>query len=193
MKKIVIFIAMAIATLSVAQAQTVSPAPAPLHFLAGIGVSAGGEELANVHYTNGSSQTIRAGGGVYFTGGLDYRISPEFSLQATANFHVDDTHARNGSIRFQRFPLELLGYYHAGPQWRVGGGVRYVTNAKLTSSGDAAGPDYKFDNSTSAVVEVEYFWTPKFGMKVRYVNEPLKAYGQDVRGNHVGISGNFYF
>jgi len=193
MKKFAAFIATTISALGSAQAQTVSPTPVPLRFMAGIGLSAGGEELANVRYTNGSSQTIRAGGGVYFTGGLDYRISPEFSLQATANFHVDDTNAKNGSVKFQRFPLELMGYYHGGPQWRVGGGVRYVTNAKLTSSGAAAGDDVKFDDSTSAVIEAEYFWTPKFGMKVRYVNETLKAYGQDVRGNHVGISGNYYF
>jgi hypothetical protein len=193
MKKSVISFATMIAALGSAQAQTVSPPSNPLHVVAGIGLSGGGQELANVRYTNGDSQTIRAGSGVYFTGGLDYRVTPEFSLEATANFHVDDTHARNGSVRFQRFPLELMGYYHAGPQWRVGGGVRYVTNAKLTSSGAAAGDDYKFDNSTSAVFEVEYFWTQNFGMKVRYVNEPLKAYGQDVRGNHVGVSGNFYF
>jgi hypothetical protein len=86
-----------------------------------------------------------------------------------------------------------MGYYHGGPQWRVGGGLRYVTNAKLSGSGAGAIDEVKFDNTTSAVIEAEYFWFPKFGMKVRYVNESLKTNGQDVRGNHVGISGNFYF
>lgn len=181
-----------VAALGSAQAHTVSPSSDPLHFVVGVGVS-GGETLEHLRYTNGDTQNIRAGGGVYFTGGVDYRVTPEFSLQATANFHVDESSAKNGSVTFKRFPLELMGYYHAGPQWRVGGGVRYVTNAKLTSSGVVADDDYKFDNSTSAVFEVEYFWSANVGMKVRYVNEPLKIYGHDVRGNHVGVSGNFYF
>jgi hypothetical protein len=109
MKKIAVFTTIVIATSGLAQAQTVSPAPAPMRFLVGVGLSAGGDELANVQYTNGSSQTIRAGGGAYFTGGVDYRISPEFSVQATANYHVDRSTARNGSMKWGRVPLGRMG------------------------------------------------------------------------------------
>lgn len=192
MKKIVFAVTALLASMGAAHAQTA--APSPVRFLAGLGFSAGGDDLATAKYTNGSSQTIKAGGGFYFTAGADYRLSEEFSVQGTLNFHVDDTRATNGSITFKRFPVEVLGYYHVNDAWRVGGGLRYVSGAKLSSSGAADGIDAKFDNTVSAVAEVEYFWMPKFGMKMRYVKETFKAPGiPDVKGNHFGISGNYYF
>ena len=198
MKKIVLAVSALFATMGAAQAQTQMQAPAasPLRFLAGIGYSAGGDKLATAEYTNGSSQNIRAGGGFYFTGGADYRLNEEFSVQGTVNFHVDDTTAQNGSIRFKRFPIELMGYYHSTEQLRFGVGVRHISSAKLTSSGAADGLDVKFDSTTSGVAEIEYFWTPKMGMKVRYVKETFKVKDYSdikVKGDHVGISGNYYF
>ncbi|TFW32032.1 outer membrane beta-barrel protein [Massilia horti] len=196
MKKIVFALAAIFATVGTAQAQNVAAAPAqkPLRFVVGLGGSFGGDELATVDYTNGISQKITAGNGVYLTAGADYRVSPEFSIQGTLNFHVNDTNASNGSVKFQRFPIEVLGYYHVNDQLRIGGGVRYTSSPKLSSSGVAAGLDVKFDDTTSGVVEGEYFWTPNFGMKVRYVNETFKAHGyKDTKANHFGISGNFYF
>ncbi len=193
MKKIV-FAFPALFVMVAAHAQTPATAAAPARLLAGVGVSGGGDELATANYTNGDSQNIRAGKGIYLTVGADYRINSQFSVQGTVNFHTDDTNADNGSIRFRRFPVEVLGYYHINNQWRVGGGVRYINGSKLTSSGAASGIDTKFDNSTGAVLEAEYFWTPNFGMKLRYVNETFKARGyEDTKGNHVGISGNYYF
>lgn len=195
MKRIVLVIG-ALFAVGVAQAQQMAPAPnnTPMHFLAGIGVSAGGDDLATAKYTNGNSVDIKAGNGVYFTAGVNYRFTPQFSLQGTVNFHVDDTNANNGSIKFQRFPAELLAYYHFSEQWRVGAGVRYVSGAKLSSSGVVSGININFDNTTSGVIEGEYFWNPKMGMKLRYVNEKYNAAGyREVKANHVGISGNYYF
>ena len=192
MKKIVFALTAVLATMGAAQAQAQNPAP--LRFLAGLGVSAGGDNLASARYTDGKSQDIKAGGGVYFTAGADYRINPQFSVQGTVNFHIDDTNASNGSIKFKRFPIEVLGYYHVNNDWRIGGGLRYVSGAKLSSSGAAAGMETKFDNTVSGVIETEYFWTPQFGMKMRYVNETFKSpYNRDVKANHVGISANYYF
>lgn len=177
-------------------AQDMTPAAnsAPMRFLAGMGVSAGGDDLATAKYTNGNSVDIKAGSGVYFTVGGNYRFTPQFSLQGTANFHVDDTNANNGSIKFQRFPVELLAFYHFNEQWRVGAGVRYVSGAKLSSSGVASGINIDFDNTTSGVIEGEYFWNQKVGVKLRYVNETYKAAGyREVKASHVGISANYYF
>lgn len=191
MKKSVFAVTALFAAMGTALAQT--PA-SPIRVLAGLGVSAGGDELATAYYTSGRSQDIRAGGGAYVTFGADYRLSQEFSLQGTVNYHVDDTNADNGSIRFKRVPVEVLGYYHVNDTFRLGAGLRHVSGPKLSSSGAADGIDAKFDSTTSAVFEAEYFWTPKFGMKVRYVNETFKAPGiRDVDGNHVGISANYYF
>ena len=195
MKKFVAVIAALFATMGAAQAQMAPVEASPLRFMAGLGASFGGDNLATAVYTNGNKQDIKAGSGVYFTAGTNYRVNPAFSLQASINFHVDDTHANNGNIKFQRFPIELLAYYHFNEQFRLGGGVRYVSSAKLSSGGVAAGLDVEFDNTTSGVVEGEYFFTPQIGMKLRYVKESFKAarVRGDIKADHVGISANYYF
>jgi hypothetical protein len=192
MKKI-LFAAL-FATLGAAHAQTVAPASSPARFLVGMGLSGGGDELASAHYTNGDNVNIHAGGLIYFTAGVDYHFTREFSLQGTVNYHVDRANAKNGDVKFERFPVELIGYYQPNPAWRVGGGVRYTSSPKLSGSGVATGLDVSFDNTTSSVVEAEYFMGPKLGVKLRYVNETFRSRGyNDIDGSHVGASLNYYF
>jgi long-subunit fatty acid transport protein len=196
MKKIIFTFATLLATLGAAHAQTYAPAaaPKPVRFLLGMGLSGGGDELASAHYTNGETVNIHAGGLIYLTAGVDYHFTPEFSLQATVNYHVDRANARNGNVKFERVPVELIGYYQPNPSWRVGGGVRYINSPKLSGSGAGSGLDADFDNTTSAVIEGEYFTSPNLGIKLRYVNETFKSRAyKDVDGSHIGLSANFYF
>jgi hypothetical protein len=196
MKKTAFILAALLATLGAAHAQTVAPvySPKPLRFLLGMGLSGGGDELASAEYTNGDTVNIHAGGLIYFTAGVDYHFTPQFSLQGTVNYHVDRANARNGDVKFERFPVELIGYYQPNPSWRVGGGVRYTSSSKLSGSGAGSRLRADFDGTTSAVVEAEYFTSPNLGIKLRYVNETFKSRGyEDVDGSHVGVSANFYF
>jgi hypothetical protein len=176
-----------------AQAQTLTPPPPPVRFLFGVGVSGGGDKLVSGQYEDGSTVDIRAGGLVYLTAGIDYHIIPEFSLQGTINYHVDDGSAWNGDLRFERFPIELIGYFQPNPVFRVGGGVRYTVSPKLTSNGNAPEANASYSNTTSAVAEAEYFADPNTGIKLRYVHETFKTRGREIDGSHVGISINFYF
>ena len=198
MKQLVLALSTVIATLGAAQAQNAVPLP-PMsadrpHFLLGMGISGGGDKLVSARYTDGSSVNLHAGGLVYFTAGVDYRITPTFSMQTTISYHVDQANARNGDIKFQRFPVEVIGYYQPNPSWRVGGGVRYANDPKLHGSGVVSDLDAKFESSTGAVIEAEWFSSPNVGFKLRYVNEKYKQLGyEDVDGSHVGVSANFYF
>jgi hypothetical protein len=194
MKKIALAATALLASLGSARAQTYAAEPAQARFLAGIGLSGGGDELASARYPDGTIAHIHAGGLVYFTAGIDYRVLPAFSLQGTINYHVDSAETRHGDVRFERFPIELIGYYQPNPVFRVGGGVRYTSSPKLTGSAVASSRDLNFDNTTSAVVEAEYFADGDIGIKLRYVNETFKALGVGkVDGSHVGLSVNVYF
>ena len=175
-----------------------APAPAPvkpLRFLLGAGLTSGGDKLATAEYENGTEQDIRAGSFFALLAGVDYRVNSAFSLQATVGFHVDDTTASNGSITFKRFPVELLAYYHPNAKMRFGGGARYVGSPKLSLSGAAGSGHVNFDNTMGAIVEFEYFYTPKLGLKVRYVAEKYDTEGLEkkIDGNHVGFFANYYF
>jgi hypothetical protein len=191
MKNTVIACAISLLAMGAAQAQG-----DPMHYVVGAGVTFGGDKLATTRYTNGSSSNIRAGSGLALLAGVDYRVSPEFSVQATVGYHIHFTQeASNGDADFRRLPVELLGYYHLAPQWRVGGGLRFVSNAKLHGSGAASGLNENFDNSSSIVAETEYFVNPKLGIKLRFANDEFKSERskQAYSGKHVGLLANYYF
>jgi hypothetical protein len=198
MNKFALAVALALASLG-AQAQTWVPvedaANKPLRFVAGAGLTYGGETIVTAQYVDGDEIDIDAGGSVAFLVGLDYRVSPQFSVQGTVGYHVDDAGGTNGDMRFERVPVELLGYYHVNDKVRVGGGLRYVTAAALRTSGVADIGDYEFKDSTSPVAEIEYLYSHQLGFKLRYVNDRFKdkTFGDKVRGDHVGAFVNFYF
>ena len=203
MKKLSFAIALAMASLGAAHAETFTEAKSSngVRVVLGMGLTGGGDTLATATYRSSSrydydlDYNIKAGGLVVFTGGVDFRVTPEFSLQSTVSYHVDQANARNGDIKFKRYPIELLAYFHPSASWRIGGGVRYVSSPKLSSSGVASGLDLDFDNTVSGLVEAEYFFSENFGMKFRYVNEKyqVKGYKDKVDANHAGIFGSYYF
>ena len=199
MKKIALASALAVASLGMAQAesfvQVQDVATRPLRFVAGAGVTYGGELIVTARYTDGDAMDIDGGGSVALLVGLDYRVNPQFSMQGTVGYHVDNAPGRNGDVRFERVPFELLGYYHVNDKVRVGGGLRYVTATSLRTNGVADIGNYEFKDTTSAVAEIEYLYSSQLGFKLRYVNDKFKFRDFDgtVGGDHVGALVNFYF
>lgn len=193
MKKAIL--AAAIGLFGVAGAQAADDA-SPLRFLVGAGLTFGGDTLATVQFTNGTSEDIKGGGLFVLYGGVEYRIGTAVSLQATVGYHVDDTSAAsNGSVRFSRVPVDLLAFYHVNEQVRLGGGVQLVNGPELKGSGVASNVNIKFDNATGYVLEGEYLFNPKMGAKLRYVSEKFKPEGGGPKadGNHLGLMFNYYF
>jgi hypothetical protein len=194
MKKSLLVCALALTSVSSAYAQN---QPNPLRFMVGIGLTAGGDNVATVQYTDGSSSNISAGTGVQMMTGLDYRIDQNFSAQATIGYQTQIAHASNGDLSFDRFPIELLGYYHINNQWRVGGGVRFVNSPKLNGSGAGAGYTEDYNSSTGFILEAEYFPMPRLGIKFRAVKQSYTPSGQynaaSINGDHAGVFADYYF
>lgn len=173
----------------------VAAAHADVAGFAGLGITGGGDKLATVEYTNGDTQNINSGGLVEFRGGAEYRAPNQpWAVQASIGYHVDRTAARNGDITFSRWPIELIGLWSAAPNVRLGAGLRYATNARLSSSGASYIGNYDMSASTGAIVEAEYLFTPHMGLAARYVSERYKFdNGVSVDGNHVGVHFSYYF
>jgi hypothetical protein len=185
MKKLILTSALVLAGIGSVQAQERT-----VRGVLGVGVTGGGDTLATVVFTDGSTDSIKAGGLVHVYGGAEFRLGEQVTMQATIGYHVDETNgASNGSLRFSRYPIELLAHYQVAPNVRLGGGARFVNNAKIDSRGVLSGARVDFDSTVGAVIEGEYLVTPNIGLKLRAVNEKYKAGGVSVDGNHVG----FYF
>lgn len=193
---LVLALALAIATLNPAMAQD-APAASQLRFLLGAGLTAGGDRLLTAENQGRIDTDIRAGRSLAVNAGGDYRVNSNVSLQATVGYHVANTSFFSflGEASFHRYPLEVLAYYNTGPQWRVGGGLRYLINPRLESNGVFGEESESFDNSVGGVIEAEYLLRSRVGIKLRYVHETIKAkelLGK-VDGSHVGLFVNYYF
>ena len=168
--------------------------PAPMRVMLGFSAVGGGDDLVTAERTNGKYDTIKAGEGVILSAGIDYRVNPAFSLQASAGYHHSQISADNGKLEFTRIPVELLGFYHFNENWRLGGGVRYVSKPTLQGSGVASMPDFEFDSTTSGVIEAEYLMGRNWGFQFRYVHETLKVDGyRDINADHAGLGVRYYF
>jgi hypothetical protein len=185
MKRLAITVALGLAAVAGVQAQERN-----VRGVLGVGVTGGGDTLATVVYTDGSTDSIKSGGLVHLFGGAEFRLCTQVTMQATVGYHVDETNgASDGSLRFSRYPIELLAHYHVAPNFKLGGGARFVNNAKIDSRGVLSGARVDFDNTVGAVIEGEWMVTPSIGLKLRYVNETYKGGGVSVDADH----GGFYF
>lgn len=193
MKKVLLGAALTLAAVFNAQA---ADAASPFKFVVGAGLTFGGDTLATAQFSDGSSEDIKAGGLFHLYGGVEYRLGDKVSLQANVGYHVDDSSAAsNGGLRFSRVPVELLGYYHLNDKFRIGGGVQVANGPEVKGSGVISNINVEFENSTGPVVEGEYMFSPKVGMKLRYVSHTFKVKNTNIEadGNHVGVMFNFYF
>ena len=169
----------------------------------GMGLTFGGDTLANLHYDSNSYGSddvkVHAGGLIAFNGGVEVQFTDLVSSQVLIGYHVDRANASNGSVRFERYPLEVLGHFRVNNWFRLGGGLRYTNNAKTRASG--AGTGYAlnedFKPAYGSVVEGEFFPLQSWGIKLRYVSEKFrsKTYPglSDVDGSHGGVYFNYYF
>ena len=193
MKKFLLGAALATVTAFSAQAADVA---SPFKFLLGAGLTYGGDTLITVPFTDGSSDSLKAGGLVHLYGGAEYRLGDAFALQATVGYHVSDTRAaKNGSVRFTRIPVDLLALYSVNEKVRLGGGAQFVSSPELRGSGVASNVSRNYDSTTGAIVEGEYLFTPHMGLKLRYVSEKFtpEGGGSKVDGSYAGVMFSYYF
>ena len=166
----------------------------PFKFVAGLGITGGGDTLANVTYTNGDTQSIKGGGLVMFYVGGEFRIGTLVSLQVTLGHHVDGSYASNGDLEFKRNPIDVIAYVPVD-KFRLGMGAHFVNSATLKGTGPAGFINQKFDASTGLVVEGEYQFTSWFGLKLRGVSQTYTETQTRIKssGDHLGLLASFYF
>lgn len=164
--------------------------------LVGLGFTFGGDKLATADFTDGTSDTIHAGGLITVYGGVEFRATDVLAVQTTVGYHVDDTRAAsNGSLRFSRYPVNLLAVFSINDKVRLGGGVEFVNSPKLVGRGEVGNFTVEFKNSAGLVLEGEYLFTRNFGLKARAAAHKFKVVGssEEVDGNYGGLMLNYYF
>jgi hypothetical protein len=179
--------------LMVAAAVPVASLAADVRPVVRIGFDFGGDKLAGATFTNGSSDTIKAGELLYLGGGLSVITdSKDIEVEVTLSYKNDSINASNGKIDWTRYPLDALVFYRM-PKFRVGGGLTYHIGPKLSGSGVASNVNGNFDDSLGFLLEGDYLVTQKVNVGLRYTNIKYKTGGASIDGSSVGITAGYRF
>lgn len=140
-----LFLAFLLLTAGIAvQGQTKSNNQKPLRFLLGAALEFGGDNLAEVYFTDGSTQTMNAGqGGTLFAGGqLRLTKNEKLFLRGSVGIKYLTTKADNAHIRLTRIPLALSLNYLPVKKLRLATGI--VSHQAINLKFDGVGQDAKF-------------------------------------------------
>lgn len=164
-------------------------APNSNEFVLGLAVTGGGDELAKVQllYDDGDrdTQTIEAGGLVYFYAGIQSNEAP-IPYRLTLGYFIDSVDAENGSVSFSRIPVEFMGLYNSGPH-TLGAGLTYHLSPEL-DLGDIGLGSYQADDALGLVLMYEYTFEGNFALGLRYTDISYEFEGvEDVDGSNVGL------
>jgi hypothetical protein len=171
-----------------------------LKFLAGVGLSFGGDKILEASYTSGGTAQLTAGGGFEFKAGLENSLGNGYALQGTVGYHFQSPQGKDGSMTFSRVPIELIGFKEIAQNFRLGLGLRKATNPSYTTEGVLAGlGSGSGSSSLGYVLTGEYIASEKVGLALRLVNESYELDNsvtnstKTYNGSHIGFLANFYF
>lgn len=155
-KKLLLFAAVFCFTTVVSFAQDKNPKITPVKFLLRGGLELGGDNIADVYFTNGEKQSVKAGqGGTLAIGGqLQFPGLEKLLLQATVGYKYLTTQADNVHIRLTRVPINLTAHWMVANKFRIGGGLAMHSNIKFRT--DGLGQDMDFDGASGPTFEVAY-------------------------------------
>ena len=197
-------IAIAITSSAAAQSRDASlPSASPWQFFGSIGwnFGDGSSDLVKGTYTNGSPFAIKAGNGLAVAAGASYALNTSTDVQVSVGHERTSTSSPDGEFAFTRVPVELLGFYNLGDHWRLGGGLRLATSARLESSGSvAAVGNYTFSPKPGYVLEAQYLTKRhanplgRFGISFKLVDESFEyaPTNYTAKGHHLGVSLVYY-
>jgi hypothetical protein len=152
------------------------------------GIDFGGDTIAQVTFTDGSTDSIKANDGFYIGGGALIGTGIEnVEVELSLAYKYSSINASNGDITWTRFPAEALVFYRF-PNFRVGGGPTYHLSPKLEGSGVVGGLNVSVDNALGVVLQADYLLTRTITLGGRYTLLDYKANGASARSDGVGIS-----
>ncbi len=185
------FVALSAAALALA---AMSARAADVRPMLKAGVDTGGDKLLTVTFTDGSTKTIRANEGLFVGAGasiVNETKDMEAELSLSAKFATIS--ANNGDVTWTRFPLDALVFYRF-PSVRLGGGLTYHINPKVSSSGVALIPsDVQVDNALGYVLQADYRFGEKIGLGLRYTGLEYKLHSASAgtsataKSNGIGV------
>lgn len=152
-----------------------------------LGLDQGGDNLAHVVYTDGSTADVRAGNGFYFAAGRSFPLTERLELDTTIGFEFSGVTASNGDITWSYVPVNVIALYKAG-RLAFGGGVTDHVAPTLSGSAIASYVNTSYDNAVGSVVEGDHMIGKSILLGLRATHIQYKTNGYTSSGNSVGLT-----
>ncbi|MGI9628070.1 MAG: hypothetical protein ACR2QM_14625 [Longimicrobiales bacterium] len=159
----------------------------------------GGDEVANVTYTDGSDSNLKLGTYFSFSAGPIFEAwssgENKIELQGMVGWAGWSTGPENTEDRLSlnRFPLDAMAYYARGfPErdmlFRIGGGMTYHLIGGVGGSGSLDAVEMGIENAAGAVAEVTaVFGILSGGIRYTRMNNALDQVSASLDGSSVGL------
>lgn len=162
-----------------------------------VAIAIGGDTMFSVPFEDGSSEDMNAGDGFILGIAVEKKWDINTSLplytEASFNYMFNSIDAENGSISFNRFPLDFIASTKV-KDFTFGAGLTHHLSPTLEGDGIASFPDINYDDATGSILQVSYtsanklIWGLKF-TNITYTGENLKD--QDGTNFALSMSGRF--
>jgi len=151
----------------------------------------GGDTLVTVVFTDGARESIKANELLSLGAGVSIvNQAGDIEAEVSLSYKFALISASNGDVTFSRWPIDALVFYRL-PELRLGGGLTYHINPKLSGSGVASGLDASFDDALGLLLQADYRVTPKINLGIRYTSLDYKLHvggaTATARSNGVGV------
>jgi len=156
----------------------------PFKLLLGIALELGGDDVDEIFFTNGESQSVRTAQGISIALGTRMQIPSvrHFALDATVGFKYVTTQADNAHIRLSRIPLHLIGHWMISDDFSLGVGAISHQNIKYKS--DGISQDISFKNALGSQFQFAYKGVGLHFTKMNYTDQ----FGQGYKADAFGLS-----
>ena len=147
---------------------------------------------------------IRAGTAFQERLGVEYRVSPRFTLQGSIGHSTNSPMGYDGSLDFTVIPVEIMGFVELGAGLRFGAGL-HQSSAEMRGTGKAANAPINgtYAGNMGAVLELQYLFgsgasdanksVPQFGLTLRGVTEKFASPVGDLNGDHYAVGVVLYY
>jgi len=156
-----------------------------------VGFDFGGETLATVVFTNGSTKSIKSNEGLFIGGGASiFNEARDIETEVALTYKIARISAINAELEWTRVPLDVLVFYRM-PRFRAGGGLTYHMNPEVSGSGAARNVNLQFDNALGLLLQADWLIidrkTLTMALGLRYTNIEYKLQGTSASPNSSGL------
>jgi hypothetical protein len=154
----------------------------PIRLLISGALEFGGDEVAEVLFTNGETQSVNAGQGGTISMGAQIQFPnvEKFLLRASIGYKYLTTQADNVHIRLTRVPMQLSANFMAAKKLRLGAGL--VTHSGIKFNSGGLGGDMTYKSNLGPVFEIAYHGVGISYTALKYTDEVNKSYSANAFG-----------